>query len=75
MRRSTIGGASLFAMADKSAEQNQATAKFFEFLTAPEVQYFWHKDTGYVPITNAAYELATNDGYYDEAPAAEVGIQ
>lgn len=70
-----IGGASLFAMAGKSAEENKATAEFFRFLTSPEIQYFWHAETGYVPITNAAYELAKSDGHYDRAPAAEVGIQ
>ena len=70
-----IGGASLFAMSGKSAEENKATAKFFEFLTSPEVQYFWHKESGYVPITTAAYELAKKDGHYDRFPAAEVGIK
>lgn len=70
-----IGGASLFAMAGKSAEENKATAEFFRFLTSPEIQYFWHAETGYVPITNAAYDLAKSDGHYNRAPAAEVGIQ
>jgi len=31
--------------------------------------------TGYVPITNAAYDLAKSEGYYYEVPPAEVGIQ
>ncbi len=70
-----IGGAALFAMAGKSAEENKASAEFFRFLTSAEVQYTWHKETGYVPITNAAYDLAKEDGHYDRAPAAEVGIQ
>lgn len=70
-----IGGASLFAMSGKSAEENAATAAFFEYLTSPEVQYMWHRETGYVPITTAAYDLAKSDGHYDMFPAAEVGIQ
>lgn len=70
-----IGGAALFAMSGKSDEENAATAAFFEFLTQPETQYFWHRETGYVPITTAAYDLAKAEGYYEEAPAAEVGIQ
>ena len=70
-----IGGAALFAMAGKSAEENKATAEFFKFLTAPETQYFWHKETGYVPITQAAYEAAADDGHYERFPAAEVGIK
>jgi sn-glycerol 3-phosphate transport system substrate-binding protein len=70
-----IGGAALFAMSGKSAEANKATAEFFRFLTSAKTQYFWHKETGYVPITNAAYEMAQADGYYDIKPAAEIGIK
>ncbi len=70
-----IGGAALFAMSGKSDAENAATAAFFEYLTSPEVQYSWHRETGYVPVTEAAYALATSDGYYEEKPAAQVGIQ
>lgn len=73
-KQTFIGGAALFAMAGKPAEENEATAAFFEFLTSPETQYFWHKETGYVPITEAAYELAKSDGHYEKMPAAEIGI-
>ncbi|MDV4144701.1 extracellular solute-binding protein [Shimia sp. FJ5] len=74
-KQTFIGGASLFAMAGKSAEENKATAAFFEFLTKPETQFFWHKETGYVPITEAAYELAKKEGHYEAMPAAEIGIK
>ncbi|WP_437342520.1 extracellular solute-binding protein [Ruegeria arenilitoris] len=74
-KQTFIGGAALFAMAGKSDEENKATAAFFEFLTKPETQYMWHRETGYVPITTAAYEMAKGDGHYDRAPAAEVGIK
>lgn len=70
-----IGGAALFAMSGQPAEENKATAEFFRYLTSPEVQYMWHQQTGYVPITEAAYEMAKADGHYDRFPAAEVGIQ
>lgn len=69
-----IGGAALFAFAGHDAEQDAGVAEFFKFLTKPETQYYWHKETGYVPITNAAYDLAKEDGYYNESPDAEVGI-
>ncbi len=69
-----IGGAALFAMAGKSDEENAGVADFMTFLTSPEMQYFWHKETGYVPITNAAYDMAKADGYYESTPDAEVGI-
>ncbi len=70
-----IGGASLFAMAGKPDAENKCTASFFSFLTSPEIQVLWHKGTGYVPVTKAAYEMAKSEGYYKEKPAAEVGIQ
>ena len=69
-----IGGAALFAMSGKSAEENAATAQFFRFLTDAKTQYFWHEATGYVPITTAAYDLAKAEGHYTRFPAAEVGI-
>lgn len=70
-----IGGAALFAMSGQPDEENKGAAEFFKFLSSPEIQYFWHKETGYVPITKAAYEMAQEDGYYAETPQAEVGIQ
>ncbi|MBU2961392.1 extracellular solute-binding protein [Citreicella sp. C3M06] len=73
--QSFIGGAALFAMSGKSAEENAASAAFFQYLTSPEVQYMWHRETGYVPVTEAAYELAKSDGHYDRFPAAETGIK
>jgi sn-glycerol 3-phosphate transport system substrate-binding protein len=69
-----IGGAALFAFSGHDAKQDAGVAEFFKFLTKPETQYYWHKETGYVPITNAAYDLAKADGYYNASPDAEVGI-
>lgn len=70
-----IGGAALFAMSGFDAEQNEATAAFFDYLASTDNQVFWHVATGYVPITTAAYAAAGEQGHYDEFPAAEVGIQ
>mmetsp|Transcript_880 Transcript_880/g.1676 ORF Transcript_880/g.1676 Transcript_880/m.1676 type:complete len:433 (+) Transcript_880:433-1731(+) len=70
-----IGGAALFAMSGQSDEENAATAAFFDYLASAENQVFWHVETGYVPITTEAYELAAEQGHYEEFPAAEVGIQ
>jgi sn-glycerol 3-phosphate transport system substrate-binding protein len=35
----------------------------------------WHKDTGYVPITYAAYEMTKKSGFYDQNPGAEVAVK
>lgn len=72
---SFIGGAALFAMAGKPAEENKCVADFFQFLTSPEIQKFYHQATGYVAITKEAYELAKSEGYYEKTPVAEVGIK
>lgn len=69
-----IGGAALFSMSGHEDAEYEGVAAFFEFLTNPENQYYWHRETGYVPITNAAYELAKSDGYYESTPDAEIGI-
>ena len=70
-----IGGAALFALSGHSDDENKASAEFFKFLSSTDIQKFWHQSTGYVPITSAAYDAAKAEGYYQESPAAEVGIQ
>ncbi len=70
-----IGGAALFAMAGKPEAENKCVADFFQFLTSPEIQKFYHQATGYVAITEAAYDLAKKEGYYEKEPVAEVGIK
>jgi sn-glycerol 3-phosphate transport system substrate-binding protein len=72
---SFIGGAALFAMSGKPDAENKCVADFFQFLTSPEIQKFYHEATGYVAITKAAYELTKKEGFYKENPVAEVGIQ
>ncbi|KAA3510924.1 extracellular solute-binding protein [Agrobacterium rosae] len=72
---SFIGGAALFAMSGKPEGENKCVADFFQFLTSPEIQKFYHQATGYVAITQAAYELAKKEGYYEKQPVAEVGIK
>lgn len=69
-----IGGAALFAMSGHEDAEYDAVGDFFGFMTAPENQVLWHKETGYVPITNAAYAAAKEEGYYDSTPDAEIGI-
>ncbi|MGL5430401.1 MAG: extracellular solute-binding protein [Vibrio sp.] len=70
-----IGGAALFALQGHSQAQDKGVAAFFAYLTKPETQMYWHKTTGYVPVTNAAYDLTKQSGYYQENPDAEVGVK
>ena len=70
-----IGGATLWVLTGHSDEEYQAVASFFEFLSLPEVQAQWHQDTGYLPITQASYDLTQEQGYYDENPGADTSIR
>jgi sn-glycerol 3-phosphate transport system substrate-binding protein len=69
-----IGGASLWVMAGKSAEKYKGVAAFLEFMSSPEIQAKWHQDTGYLPITMAAYELTKSQGFYGANPGTDIAI-
>ena len=74
-QNSIIGGASLWVYAGKSKDDYRGVAKFFSFMSSPELQADWHQGTGYVPITKAAYELSKSQGYYEKNPGTDVAIQ
>ena len=59
-----MGGASLWAVGGKTAGEYKGVAKFFAFVSQPEVQAEWHQSTGYLPITRAAYEITKSAGFY-----------
>jgi len=70
-----IGGASLWVMGGKKPEEYKGVGKFLEYLSRPEVQADWHQNTGYVPITTAAYELTKKSGYYEKNPGTDVAVK
>ena len=70
-----IGGASLWVMNGRPAAEYKGVARFFTFLSRPEIQADWHQSTGYLPITLAAYELTRKSGYYEKNPGADVSVQ
>jgi sn-glycerol 3-phosphate transport system substrate-binding protein len=74
-QNSIIGGASVWVMSGKKAVDYKGVAKFFAFLSQPEVQMEWHTGTGYVPITMAAYELTRKSGFYDKNPGADIAVK
>jgi sn-glycerol 3-phosphate transport system substrate-binding protein len=39
------------------------------------VQARWHQNTGYLPVTRAAFELSRTQGYYDRNPGAAISIE
>jgi sn-glycerol 3-phosphate transport system substrate-binding protein len=73
-KNSIIGGATLWALQGRPAEEYKGVAKFFSYLSKPEVQAEWHQATGYLPITYAAFELGKTQGYYEKNPGADIAI-
>jgi sn-glycerol 3-phosphate transport system substrate-binding protein len=74
-QNSIIGGATLWVLRGRPAAEYKGAAKFFAFLSRPETQAWWHQNTGYLPITQAAYELTRNEGYYDKNPGTDTSIK
>jgi sn-glycerol 3-phosphate transport system substrate-binding protein len=70
-----IGGATLWVMNQKNPAMYKGIARFFTFLSSPEVQEDWHEATGYVPITLAAYDLAKEKGLYTQRPGFDIAIK
>ena len=73
-QNSIIGGASLWVMGGKKPEEYKGVAKFFTFLSSPEVQSASHKRTGYLPITMASYKLTEDSGFYKQNPGTDVAV-
>src|ERR1700745_4449474 len=67
-QNSIIGGASLWVMGGKSADEYKGVAKFLTFLSDTDRQVYIHKASGYLPITKAAYEKAKAEDFAKEQP-------
>jgi sn-glycerol 3-phosphate transport system substrate-binding protein len=74
-QNSIIGGASLWVMGGKPAEEYKGVAKFFTFLSDTDRQIYLHQVSGYLPITKAAYEKTKESGFYDKNPILEVPLK
>jgi len=51
---SIIGGATLWVMKGKPANENRGTARFLKFISETNQQMWWHVTTGYLAISNSA---------------------
>ncbi|HHG90037.1 MAG TPA: sn-glycerol-3-phosphate ABC transporter substrate-binding protein UgpB [Devosia sp.] len=73
-QNSIIGGATLWVLRGKDAADYPGVAQFMNYISSPEVQAWWHQETGYVPITTAAYELSQEQGFYETNPGTDTAI-
>ncbi|MCX7364942.1 MAG: extracellular solute-binding protein, partial [Alphaproteobacteria bacterium] len=72
---SLIGGGAIWVLKGHKPEEYKGVAAFLAHLASPNQQAKWHQDTGYMPITKAAYEKVKGEGYYDKYPQQEVAIK
>jgi len=70
-----IGGATLWVLMGRPEAEYKGVARFFAFLSRPEVQAWWHQKTGYLPITRAAFDLSRAQGFYDRNPGTAISIE
>ena len=73
-QNTVIGGASLWVMAGKKAEEYKGIGQFFAYLSKPEVAAASHQRTGYLPVTKASFELTEKSGFYKKNPGADVAV-
>ena len=69
-----IGGASLWVMEGHEDDEYKAAAEFLNFLSSEAIQAKWHQDTGYLPITSAAFDKTKADGFYEANPGTEIAV-
>ena len=74
-QNSIIGGASLWVLSGHKPDEYKGVARFFTYLSSPEVQAASHQRTGYLPITLAAYELTKKQGFYEKNPGTDTSIR
>ena len=74
-QNSIIGGATLWVLRDRPRDEYKGVAKFFGFLSQPEVQAAWHQNTGYLAVTRAAFDLTRAQGFYDRNPGTAISIE
>jgi sn-glycerol 3-phosphate transport system substrate-binding protein len=74
-QNSIIGGATLWVLRDRPRDEYKGVAKFFAYLSRPDVQASWHQNTGYLPITRAAFDLTRAQGFYDRNPGTAISIE
>jgi sn-glycerol 3-phosphate transport system substrate-binding protein len=73
-QNSIIGGATVWVFSGHKPAEYKGIARFFTYLSSVEVQAAWHQRTGYLPITQAAYDVTKQQGFYAKHPGTDVSV-
>jgi sn-glycerol 3-phosphate transport system substrate-binding protein len=74
-QNTSIGGATLWVLRERSPGEYRGIARFFAYLSKPEVQAVWHQNTGYLPVTRAAFDRSREQGFYDRNPGTAISTE
>src|SRR5690606_10000045 len=69
---SPTGGGNFYLFESATPEQRKAAYQFVKWMTSPENAAAWSIDTGYVAVTEAAWETDKMKAYVQEVPTALV---
>ncbi len=69
-----IGGASVWILKDRPAEEQACAWEFIKYVSAPAQQAYWHTMSGYYPIRKAAYDEALDKEWRAKYPAFQTAI-
>jgi sn-glycerol 3-phosphate transport system substrate-binding protein len=70
-----IGGASVWILKDRPAEEQQCAWEFIKYVSAPAQQAYWHTMSGYYPIRKAAYEEAAAKEWRGKYPQFATAVE
>jgi len=66
--RAFVSGSALWAVAGHPRTDEKATAAFLAYLATPAVAASWHQRTGFLPLTQAAFQASS--AAYDRIPGS-----
>jgi sn-glycerol 3-phosphate transport system substrate-binding protein len=69
-----VGGASLWVGESLPRDVHDAVAEFLTWLTEPEQQKRWHRETGYFPVHEDAIPQLRREGWFAENPHYETAF-
>lgn len=73
-QNTVIGGASLWVMSGKKADEYKGVAQFFAHLSKPSEAAKSHQRTGYLPVTVESFKLTDSSGFYKQNPGTDVSV-
>lgn len=69
-----VGGGAIWVMQGHSEEKYKAVLDFLDYVRQPDVQVNYVKNTGYLPVTQSAYQQIMNSAEADSSAFATVKV-